>query len=498
MERIENSLLLNEDKMEDIHKSTLRILEKIGIQVPNQDVLRILQKEGARVDFQTQTAKLPAQLVESCVQKQLENNRKNRRDNSDSSPSQKRSWMATQPYILDYNTYERRPGELTDLLQAIVVGDRLPFVEKVSCFVIPDNYPQEMSDALSFYLLYRYSSKRRVFSWLNSLKSAECVIAMARVVAENEEQFQSGDLVEYNVETISPLRFASHSLEIMLECAKHKVRMSCGPMLMMGASAPMNHLSTMTLENAEILATLVTIILLNPDNYSFSYIAPAHSMNMQNGICSFGSPNQVLFALIGKQIADYYGFDQIVTNCGLSDGILSDFQSGFERGVTSIISFLAGIDQPGLMGIAGADQAASLEQLVIDHEYLSYINFILSRDLANNIGGINLDLIRERGCGGDFIDISRKQSRDVDFNWHSAIFTADTYPDYLAGGVGAAEKARETIKGILQEAYPPQPAIKPDQCLELDTILKNHLDTRIVERFAEELELITKSDSPND
>ena len=56
MERIENSLLLNEDKMEDIHKSTLRILEKIGIQVPNQDVLQILQKEGARVDFQTQTA----------------------------------------------------------------------------------------------------------------------------------------------------------------------------------------------------------------------------------------------------------------------------------------------------------------------------------------------------------------------------------------------------------------------------------------------------------
>jgi hypothetical protein len=149
------------------------------------------------------------------------------------------------------------------------------------------------------------------------------------------------------------------------------------------------------------------------------------------------------------------------------------------------------------MGIAGADQAASLEQLVIDHEYLSYINFILSHNIASNINGINLDLIRERGCGGDFIDISRKHSRDIDFNWHSAIFTADTYPDYFTGGMGAAEKARETIKGILQEAYPPRPAIKPDQCLELDTVLKNHLDTRVVERFAKELERTTKSDRPD-
>ena len=196
---------------------------------------------------------------------------------------------------------------------------------------------------------------------------------MAKLVARDVSHLRSAELLEYNVETISPLRFAAHSLDIMLECAKNGIPMSCGPMLVMGSSAPMNHLSTMTLENAEILATLTLIMVLNPDNPRFDYISPAHSMNMANGMCSFGNPNQALFALLARQLADFYGFDRVAANCGLSDALFPDYQSGIERGVTLAAASAGDVTEMGLMGIAGADQAASMAQLTIDDQFFDYL-----------------------------------------------------------------------------------------------------------------------------
>ena len=212
------------------------------------------------------------------------------------------------------------------------------------------------------------------------LSSARCIIEMAKLVARDASHLRSADLLEYNVETISPLRFAAHSLDIMLECARNGIPMSCGPMLVMGSSAPMNHLSTMTLENAEILATLTLIMVLNPDNPRFDYIAPAHSMNMANGMCSFGNPNQALFALLARQLADFYGFDRVVANCGLSDALFPDYQSGIERAVTLAAASAGGVTETGLMGIAGADQAASMTQLAIDDQFFDYLGRLADRE----------------------------------------------------------------------------------------------------------------------
>jgi trimethylamine---corrinoid protein Co-methyltransferase len=335
--------------------------------------------------------------------------------------------MATQPFIFDHKSGLRRQGSLSDLLGAIVLGNHLEAVRRVSCLVVPGAYPYHAADALSFYLLYTYATKP-VFSWMYSLESARCIIEMAEAAARDEAHLRSGALLEYNVETVSPFRFAPHSLQIMQECALGGIPMSCGPMLVMGSSAPMSHLATMTLENAEILATLAAIIVINPDNPRFDYIAPAHSMNMSNGMCSFGSPNQAVFALMARQIADSYGFDRVVVNCGLSDALYPDCQCGIERGVTLAFAAAAGVDEVGLMGIVGADQAASFEQLAIDDGFLR---------------------------------------RD---------------------GHGSFEGIRGQIREILGAGYPPAPAITEEKRAELEYILRRHFGAELVRRFLTDLE----------
>jgi trimethylamine---corrinoid protein Co-methyltransferase len=426
--------ILSAEQIKEVHRNTSRILKEIGVKVPNPEVLACFDRNGAEVDFSHEMVRLPEELVQRCLELQIANNARNApKDRREADRAPLSGTMATQPFIFDHKNGLRRQGSLSDLLGAIVLGNHLSAVRRVSCLVVPGEYPYQASDALSFYLLYTYATKP-VFSWMYSLQSAGCIMEMAAAAARDTAHFQSGSLLEYNVETISPLRFAPHSLQIMLECARKGVPMSCGPMLVMGSSAPMSHLATMTLENAEILATLAAIIVLNPENPRFDYVAPAHSMNMANGLCSFGSPNQAIFALMARQIADSYGFDRVVVNCGLSDALYPDYQCGIERGVTLAFASAAGVDEVGLMGIVGADQAASFEQLAIDDGFLC----------------------RE--------------------------------------GHRSFEGVRGRIREILGAHYPPAPAITEGKQAELESILKRHFGAQLVQRFLADLKRSVERD----
>ena len=428
---------LSAEQIDAVHNNSTRILNEIGVSVPNAEVLAIFERGGAQVDHSRQIVKLPKALLDSCIERQIENGRRTRADHPESERIPFTGTMATQPFLFDDASCTRRAGTLSDMLLAITLGNHLPSVRRVSCLVIPGEYPSAAADALSFFLLYMYAAKP-VFSWVYSLDSARCIIEMAKAVARDPWHLRSGELLEYNVETVSPLRFAAHSLQIMLECAKSGIPMSCGPMLVMGSSAPMSHLATMTMENAEILATLAAIMLISPENPRFDYIAPAHSMSMTNGMCSFGSPNQALFAIMARQMADFYGFDRVVVNCGLSDALYPDYQSGIERGVTLACAMAAGIDETGLMGIVGADQAASFEQLAIDDELLGTIGRIANR-----------------GSGSPTASLKEITARVQDI------------------------KARHN---------PPSLAIARDQQEALQSILGRHLGDELTERFTKDLQ----------
>ena len=75
-------------------------------------------------------------------------------------------------------------------------------------------------------------------------------------------------------------------------------------------------------------------------------------------------------------MAHYYGM-WASSNSALTDAIFPDFQAGAEKGITGTISALCGSVVVGCQGIAGADQGFSFEQLVLDDEWLGYLNYIM-------------------------------------------------------------------------------------------------------------------------
>jgi trimethylamine--corrinoid protein Co-methyltransferase len=162
------------------------------------------------------------------------------------------------------------------------------------------------------------------------------------------------------------------------------------------------------------------------------FAASCHTSDLRTMICSFGSPNQALFAVASGQLARFYGI-QGGTNTGLTDALTPDFQGGFEKGLTAAFNSLSGLWSIGCQGIVGADQGFSFEQLVIDNEWIDYYNYILDGFEVND-DTIGFDMIKAVGPAGNFLGEEHTVEHIKDSYWNSAIFGRQDWSNWIAGG----------------------------------------------------------------
>jgi trimethylamine--corrinoid protein Co-methyltransferase len=483
--------MLTPDQVEAVHRESLRILREVGVRAPNKEVLDRLRERGATVDYQSSIVKMPESLVMEAVQQQIKSNARYYAGSGGQETTQQvKMWMAmgTLKYYFEPLTVKRREGTLRDLIEAIVVGNHLENVEKISCFGIPREYHnEEFSNILRHYLLLLFSQKRWLLTPIEKVPVAKCAIEMAEAVAENETQLRNGSLVYYELEPIHNLEYSSEHLEILVELARRKMTAFTTHWCWMGYHTPLTYAALLALGNANILAGITTILSLNPENMYLDYLFPMHIINKKyQKWFLHGSPHQVIISFLARQLADYYGFQYSLSNCGFSDALDGDFQMGFERGVTTALSIFGGIDRVGVQGILGADAGVSLEQLIIDNELLSYLNFILRHKVSISEELFDFETIKRVGPGGNFLEDSAKALRLEKTYWNSEIFAAEPYENYKPNQ--AINNVRGKLREILQQHFPPRPVIDAAKIARLDRILERYSpDKKMLDSFRRNL-----------
>jgi trimethylamine:corrinoid methyltransferase-like protein len=302
---------------------------------------------------------------------------------------------------------------------------------------------------------------------------------MAEAIAEDEMQLRSGRLIEYELEPVQNLVFSPESLEIACEFSQHKLKILVGHYCLMGRDSPMDYLSAITVTNANILAALTAVMLLNPDHFGMDYVFAAHGMKSTSEPRHlFGAPHQVLFALASRQLADFYGFRNSIVNAGLSDSCANDFQSGFERGVTAAVSLLCGNDGLGLQGLVGADQAVSLDELIMDDSMLSYLNHIILAKERLRSRPIDVKSIIEAGAGASFLSrINQGDDQGIMF-WRPRAFSFDTLSTWQMHRMKGESRIESVREEILASHYPPAMAIPDSTARKLVDVVLQHTDHR--------------------
>lgn len=490
--------ILDEQDIKKIHAATLRILKEIGVKFPHPEVLRVFAEHGATVDFDRQVVKMPEQLVESTLGQII----KNTRDYYARyvSPDERKRYesimiLGNMKYVFDLDTYQRRKPTIDDVLKAIAVGSELSF-DRVSAYYTPEGYDGAVLDIIQHYLLFLYSKNRMFKNQMHSgAESAQCLIEMAKVVAEDDIRLRNGTLVEFEMEPVRSLEFSENSLKAAVEFARHKMKVLTTQWCWMGYHTPMTHAAAVTVANTNSLAGMIALTLLNPDNLFFDYIFATHSMKKGDGkLPLFGSPNQAIFAMAAKQMSDFYGFNYCLTTSAVSDSITNNFQAGFERGVIGTFAALSGINSLGVKGIIGRDQGGSLEQLIIEDEMNSYLRFIFNQKMEVTDETIDFKSIKEAGIGGNFASSPKTQERLKEYYWDSDIFVTETFDAWSKDL--SSKKVKEKLNGILAKSYPPKLAIEEGKAKELNRILEVHVkDRRLLSNFKREVDRSLHGDS---
>jgi trimethylamine--corrinoid protein Co-methyltransferase len=496
--------ILYDEEVERIHRTSIRILEEIGMKIPDEAILSLLEKNGAAVDWGRQVVRMP----EPLVMKAMNGIKKDFREapayfgrRPELGRGELTLWMCSMPEVVELTSLEKRPvetwsrverpggtfpvdtwhaakrrGTREDMLKGIAVGNALPNVGVIEPHGIPADVPQRTVDVYCYRYLYTFSQKP-CSTWIYSLSSARRILEMARIIAQAKGEKELP--LFYFADTVSPLRFAPHTLQIMKLMAAHRVPVYIGPMVTAGGSGPVTLAGTMAVANAEVLGHVLLIWLLNPSQ-ALVYPGISTILDLRNALISLGAPEQALLDIAAVQMARYYGMSACC-NAHLSDSNLCDFQRGYEAAATLSFALAAGVEMIGIVGFSGAGIISSnpgcqsLEQLIIDNECVEYMRRML-RGFEVNEETLAFEVIRSTGIGGTFIDKDHTAAHMRKEHYFPDLFNRDSYETWVKKGKRSLEeKAHERLNEILTKHYPPEPVI--DSSIEklLDDIFQEAL-----------------------
>ena len=457
-----NIEVLSESELLLIHDSALRILDEIGMRVPNEALLALCGERGCTIK-DGQRLLFPRRVVEGFIEKM--------RASGLAAPAGEAQRLAgrisTQVHLVNPMNSTRRYGLREDNVKGFRLMERLGSIPAAGAVVMPADVPAGIADAVAVADMYKHSSKPGNAYTLTP--------AGAKYVWRINDLL--GVRSNYLLESISPLTFKPDTLEMALYFAGKGGALRIAPMAMGAATAPVTVAGTLALETAEVLGSGFLVYVMTGGFPVFE--ASCHITDPRTMLCSFGSPNQAFFAAAAAQLARYYGVKG-GSNAALTDAIPPDFQGGFEKGVTAAFAGLSGLCFVGCQGIAGADQGFSFEQLVIDNEWLGYLNYILSGfDVTEE--AIGYGVIREVGIGGNFLGEEHTVEHMRGSYWMSEIFGRCGWDSWLQGG---RQTVLERAHAFVEEAAA---GFKDDEG-PLDDATRRELDQIVDEAYREVLE----------
>jgi trimethylamine---corrinoid protein Co-methyltransferase len=444
--------ILKNYELDIINEYSFKILKEIGVKVPHDKILDIINSNGAKVDKKNFIVKLDEEIVNRAIniasKKHILYGRDKNKKAEFGYGMYNFQGSAGQYQILDYKANKRRSPVLSDLIEAIKIGDGLENINIVGALVIPMDVAVKVVDIVIFYLLLTMTTKP-FYGWVFSGENAKKIIKMMEIVAGGKEKLKQYPFFEILIEPISPLTFRKESLDILLEFANADLPVCITPMVQIGATGPCSLIGTIAQENAEILAGITIAQMIKP-GLPVTYGGVPHFFALKAQMISFGSPEQGVMGAAMTQLGKYYGFP-VRTNTSLSDSKCIDAQYGIEASGTLSLAMLSGSDINGELGIIGADNAVSLTQLIIDNELASYHTKISEGLKINEIEEAYIGIFNQ-GIGGNFFmdDLTLKNYKKS--FWYPELFDRLPWDAWIKERKRSVlEKARVKQKRLLKQ-----------------------------------------------
>lgn len=456
---------LAEDEIERIHEATMQVLEKTGIKVGSEKICRLLQRHGAKVNGHN--VRLPKALVAEALQQVRQQVLLAGREASFDLivPAAEPPYNTTSgyaPFVKDLETGRTRNSTGRDLMDFAVVSDFLEVIDFFWPIVMPTDEPPPVEELCALDISLRHIRKHIQCSCATE-KTARWQVRLAAVIAGGEDRLKERPIFSALVSPISPLTFERNAVEAMAALAEAGIPVVPMTMSLSGTTAPATLAGTLTIANAEELATLVILKCANPDA-PMVYSTDAAPADLKTGVVNYLAPEYLLLGAACAQMARRYSMPSMVAH-GSSEELPYDLPS-FERNVLKVaISQMTRTDLASWLGSLESALNASLVNLVGDAEACMHASAYLRR-FAVNAETLALGPIDEVGPAGHFLAHKHTVQHFRKELWIKNL--QDRF--FLDPGEGSfADQAKHKVREILTNYQ--VPPLDRDLLKEMDAIM---------------------------
>ncbi|MEX0350082.1 MAG: trimethylamine methyltransferase family protein [Paracoccaceae bacterium] len=385
------------DGIESIHETALRILSEIGLARATPRCIETVTAAGGTVSNCGRLL-FPSALVERVLETAGRGFKLyGQRPEYDLDPSGTRIHLGTSGaavHIVDSETGEVRDSTLADLHDMARLAQALPnihmFQRTVVARDITDAHAMEMNTAYAC----AAGTAKPIGTSFSSAETMQSAVEMFHIIAGGEAAWRTRPFCCVSTcFVVPPLTFAEEALGV-IECAADTGTplklVSAGQA---GATSPAPLAGAVAQQTAEVLAGLVYVNLLSPGHPALFGALPFVS-DLRTGAMSGGSAEQGVLMAACAQMAQYYGIPCAVS-AGMTDSKMPDFQAGYEKGITELLSALAGANLIyEAAGMYGSLLAASKESFVLDNDMIGSV-LRATRGFEISEDALAFDVIRD-------------------------------------------------------------------------------------------------------
>lgn len=447
--------VLDDKKIGQIHRTSIGILETVGVVIPHKEMRGLFRAAGAQVDDAAETVKIPEKLVMSCLEKAGKKFTLYGRDRARTAVfgEGKRNYNATagEALWIEDKTGERRYTTIDDVRAAARLGDALPELTMAGGMADPKDIPTSYRCVEVAAEMLKNTTKPITF-WFHDRASAKFLVDLFASVRGSVEEVAKYPFAYPFLEPISPLRFPANGIDLLFETCKVPLPVPIGPMAQIGLTAPGTLAGTLAQENAEILAGVCVTQLIRAGT-PVCYGGIPHAYDMRTTQMVFAGPEQALMAVAMTQMGKHYGLP-VYINVGLTDSKTVDAQAGIESGITLACGAMAGADIFGHLGICGVDLGTSLAMLAMQTEVIGYVERIM-RDFEISDETLGLEVIRSVGPGGNFIAEDHTAEHFRKELFFPKLLNREFWDPWVADGRrDMRARAMEMVDGVLKTHQP--------------------------------------------
>lgn len=460
--------VLSEKEISRIHDTSVRVLGRVGFEIHHPEALELLEKNGAKVDYDLRRAYLPRELISRCIkQAPAEFVFYGREKGRNITIGGKRVHFGTGGlalYVLDLDR-NKRPGTIKDVAELARLADQLEYLDFFIVPVHPHDINIDSLDINTKYFSFLHTTKP-VMGGIFSRQGLDDSVRIASTIAGGLEKLQRKPFIGFISTITSPLKISAEHAEYIMEVARYRLPLATSTAPAAGATAPITLAGTLVQQNAEALMGIILTQLVNPGT-PVLYSAVPLTMDMRTMSFLMGSIESGLMNAAITQMAHFYRLPCYLT-VGTTDSKVPDAQAAHEGATTAMLAALAGgnfIHEA--FGMLDGAMTASYAQYIIDNDIVGSCLRTL-RGIEVNGDTLAYDVIAAVGPGGNYLgeEHTLKYMRTESFAPRAS--DRQQYKHWIdAGSKDSWMRAEEIAKKILEE-----PGIKkvPD---EVDTVIRS-------------------------